>query len=150
MKPIQVLNEIFGARIFLCLVTLELWLPDNNSFVVFLLRQKTNLIIFQRNCFTLVLWILITIIPACFWTGTKISIFWGPDIKKSLDIAYCYFLSPDSFATSHFSIVDSSCRYAAQRAPFCAFSDYYCTAPTILYTILYFIQYTSISEKVYL
>ena len=44
---------------------------------------------------------------------------WGPGIKKSLVIAYCYFLSPDSFATSHFSIVDSSCRYAAQRAPFC-------------------------------
>ena len=32
-----------AARIFLCLVTLELWLPDNNSFVVFLLRQKKNL-----------------------------------------------------------------------------------------------------------
>ena len=48
------------------------WLPSNYSylylysFVVFLLRQKTNLAIFQRNCFTLVLRILITIIPACF------------------------------------------------------------------------------------
>ena len=33
------------------------------SFVVFLLWQKTNLTIFKRNCFTLVLRILITIIP---------------------------------------------------------------------------------------
>ena len=52
------------ARIILCLVTLELWLPDMYSFVVFLLWQKTNLTIFKRNCFTLVLRILITIIPA--------------------------------------------------------------------------------------
>ena len=33
------------------------------SFVVFLLCQRTNLTIFKRNCFTLVLRILITIIP---------------------------------------------------------------------------------------
>ena len=57
------INCIF-TRIILCLVTLELWLPDMYSFVVFLLWQKTNLTIFKRNCFTLVLRILITIIPA--------------------------------------------------------------------------------------
>ena len=37
-------------RIFLCLVTLELWLPDNYSFVLFLRRQKTNLI-FSKKLF---------------------------------------------------------------------------------------------------
>ena len=52
------------VRIILCLVTLELWLPDMYSFVVFLLWQKANLTIFKRNCFFLVLCILITIIPA--------------------------------------------------------------------------------------
>ena len=52
------------SRIIPCLVILELWLPDMYSFVVFLLWQKTNLTIFKRNCFTLVLRILITIIPA--------------------------------------------------------------------------------------
>ena len=51
-------------RLICCLVTLELWLPDMYSLVVFLLWQKTNLTIFKRNCFTLVICILITIIPA--------------------------------------------------------------------------------------
>ena len=59
------------TQIFLCLVTLELWLPDNYSFVVFLLGQKTNLTIFIRNCFTKVLRILITIIPAAFLNRHK-------------------------------------------------------------------------------
>ena len=38
--------HIRTARIILCLATLELWLPDKYSFVVFLLQQKTNLTIF--------------------------------------------------------------------------------------------------------
>ena len=56
----------------MCLVTLELWLLDMYSFVVFLLWQKTNLTIFKRNCFTLVLRILITIIPAAVLNRHKI------------------------------------------------------------------------------
>ena len=35
-------------RIFLSLVTLELWLPDDNNFVVFLLQQKTNWLFFKE------------------------------------------------------------------------------------------------------
>ena len=72
------------ARIILCLVTLELWLPDMYSFVVFLLWQKTNLTIFKRNCFTLVLRILITIIPAGFQAGTKIPMLSGPQDRGQL------------------------------------------------------------------
>ena len=60
------------SRIIPCLVILELWLPDMYSFVVFLLWQKTNLTIFKRNCFTLVLRILITIIPAAVLNRHKI------------------------------------------------------------------------------
>jgi len=60
----QSYDDYCRSRIICCLVTLELWLPDMYSFVVFLLRQKTNLTIFKRNCFTLVLRILIAIIPA--------------------------------------------------------------------------------------
>ena len=54
------------------------WLPwnygyeTNYSFVVFLLWQKTNLTIFKRNCFTLVLRIFITIIPAAVLNRQKI------------------------------------------------------------------------------
>ena len=66
------LTNLSLARIFLCLVTLEKWLPDNYGFVVFLLWQKKNLTIFKRNCFFLVLCILITIIPAAVLKWHKI------------------------------------------------------------------------------
>ena len=55
MFPIKKVNDLKARerekrkkepQIILCLATLELWLPDNNSFVVFLLRQKTNLALF--------------------------------------------------------------------------------------------------------
>ena len=39
------------TRLICCLVTLELWLPDMYSFVVFLLWQKTNLSVLKRNLF---------------------------------------------------------------------------------------------------
>jgi hypothetical protein len=39
-------NNVSITRIILCLATLELWLPDMYSFVVFLLPQKANLTIF--------------------------------------------------------------------------------------------------------
>jgi hypothetical protein len=46
MKPTENPQETREARIILCLATLELWSPDKYNFVVFLLRQKTNLTIF--------------------------------------------------------------------------------------------------------
>ena len=46
-----ILETGLQAWIILCLVTLELWLRDNNSFVVFLLRQKTNVTIFLKKLF---------------------------------------------------------------------------------------------------
>ena len=88
-------SHVLWAQIILCLVTLELRLPDMYCFVVFLLWQKTNLTIFKRNCFTLVLRILITIIPAavlsrqqniyasCYWLNNS----WK--LKKKLFIKAC-------------------------------------------------------------
>ena len=69
---IETAPNYIPAQTILCLVILELWLPDKYSFVVFLLWQKTNLTIFKRNCFTLVLRILITIIPAAVLNRHKI------------------------------------------------------------------------------
>ena len=72
ISSLGVRSPCFRSQIILCLVILELWLLDKYSFVVFLLLRKTNLTIFKRNCFTLVLHILITIIPAAVLNRHKI------------------------------------------------------------------------------
>ena len=60
---------VLTTRIILCLATLELWLPDNNSFIVIFAATKDKFDYLLKKLFhsvTLLLRILITIIPADF------------------------------------------------------------------------------------